>query len=174
MSISTPLLTNEWEAALASHPDQACTSTSSEACVMASGLASSGMPCYDQQRLTYHLPDCNLKIIANHISVELGKRRLISPLPPAWKSVVHVNYLGLVLKGQNSGKFLMITDLSFPHGSSVNVWISLDLTSLSYITVDNMADIVHELGRVTVSKSGHRSIIPAHTCPPAGSHAPEH
>jgi len=44
----------------------------------------------------------------------------------------------------------MITDPSFPHGASVSDEISLELTSLSYVTVDNVADIVHDLGKGTL------------------------
>jgi len=56
-------------------------------------------------------------------------------LPPAWKSIIHVNRVGLVPKRRNSGTFRMITNLLFPHGAIVNDGISPDLTSLSYITV---------------------------------------
>ena len=38
-------------------------------------------------------------------------------------------------------------DLSFPHGASVNDGISSDLLHLSYITVDDVAENVQQLGR---------------------------
>ena len=58
-----------------------------------------------------------------------------------------MNRFGLIPKGHNNGKFRLITDLSFPHGASVNDGITSDLVSLSYITVDDVAEIVQELGR---------------------------
>ena len=57
---------------------------------------------------------------------------------------MHVNRFGV---NPESPKFRLITDLSFPHGASVNDGISSDLVSLSYITVDGVAEIVQELGR---------------------------
>jgi len=45
------------------------------------------------------------------------------------------------LQGPNPGKFCLIIDLSFPHGASVNEGICVDLVSLSYITVDQVAEI---------------------------------
>ena len=57
---------------------------------------------------------------------------------------MHVNRFGLIPKGHNNGKFRLITDLS---RASVIDGISSDLVLLSYITVDDVAEIVQELGR---------------------------
>ena len=86
-------------------------------------------------------------VIADCIAKELGKGRMIDPLPTLWRPLLHVNRFGLIPKGHNNGKFRLITDLSFPHGASVNDGISSDLVSLSYISVDDVAEIVQELGR---------------------------
>ena len=45
------------------------------------------------------------------------------------------------------GKFRLITDLSYHRGRSVNNGINSDLTSLSYISVDNVTELVQQLGR---------------------------
>ncbi len=86
-------------------------------------------------------------LIEEYISKESGKGRMIGPLPMSWRPIIHLNRVGLVPKGHNSGKFRLITDLSFPHGASVNDGISPDLVSLSYIAVDDVAAIVQELGK---------------------------
>ena len=91
------------------------------------------------------MPSIMASVIADCIAKELGKGRMIDPLP--WRPLLHVNRFGLIPKGHNNGKFCLITDLSFPHGASVNDGISSDLVLLSYITVDDVAEIVQELGR---------------------------
>ena len=68
---------------------------------------------------------------------------MISPLPTSWRPLLHVNRFGLILKGHNNGKFRLITDISFGISSDY-------LVSLSYITVDDVAEIVQELGRGTL------------------------
>lgn len=50
----------------------------------------------------------------------------------------------------NAGKWRLITDLSSPHGQSVNGGIDPTLCSLTYITVDNMAGIIAKLGKGTM------------------------
>ena len=99
-----------------------------------------------------NMPSTRLRptVIADYIAKELGKGRMIGPLPPSWKPLLHISRFGLIPKGHNTGKFRLITDLSFPHGDSVNDGINPDLVSLSYITVDNVAEIVQRLGRGTL------------------------
>ena len=72
---------------------------------------------------------------------------MIGPLPRSWRPLLHINRFGLIPKGHDSGKFRLITDLSFPHGASVNEGICPDLVSLSYIAVDDVAEIVQRLGK---------------------------
>ena len=69
---------------------------------------------------------------------------MLGPFPPSWKRRLHINRLGLIPKGHRTGKFRLITDLSFPRGRS---GIDPALTSLSYITVDRIAEVVQHLGR---------------------------
>jgi len=52
----------------------------------------------------------------------------------------------VIPKGHNIGKWRLITDLSFPEGSSVNDGIDSELCSLSYVTMDEVASIVAGLG----------------------------
>ena len=74
---------------------------------------------------------------------ELARGRM---LPSSWKNRFHLNRFGLLPKGHNTGKYRLITDLSFPRGASVNDGIDPALTSLSYITVDSVAQVVRQLG----------------------------
>ena len=49
-------------------------------------------------------------------------------------------------KGHDQGKWWLITDLSFPHGHSVNDGIYPSLCSLTYSTVDEVTGLVMRLG----------------------------
>ena len=60
---------------------------------------------------------------------------------------IHINRFGVIPKGHNTGKWMLITDLSFPPNHSVNDGIDPSLCSLSYISVDQVADIATQYGR---------------------------
>lgn len=77
----------------------------------------------------------------------------------------------MIPKGHNTEKWRLITDLSCPAGLNVNDGIDPELCSLSYTTVDDVAEIVSELGKgILLAKvnivSAYR-LIPVHPqdCP---------
>ena len=71
----------------------------------------------------------------------LGPFQSPEGLPP-----LHINRFGVIPKGLNTGKWRLITDLSFPRGTSVNDGIDPSFCSLSYTTVDDIAAAVTALG----------------------------
>ena len=71
--------------------------------------------------------------------------------------------IGVIPKGHNTGKWRLITDLSFPKSKSVNDGISPQLCSLEYTSVDKVAEATRQLGRGTLMakvniKSAYRLI----------------
>ncbi len=52
---------------------------------------------------------------------------------------LHISRFGVIPKGHNTGKFRLITDLSFPAGQSVNDGVDSELCSLVYTKVDEVA-----------------------------------
>jgi hypothetical protein len=86
-------------------------------------------------------------VVSEYLAGELARGRMLSPfcksapLPP-----LHVNRFGVIPKG-HSGKWRLITDLSFPRDHSVNDGIDPLLCLLTYSTVDEVADLVAVLGR---------------------------
>ena len=62
----------------------------------------------------------------------------------------HVNRMGLTPKGHNTGKWRLITDLSYPRGASVNDGIDPPLCSLSYTSVDDVANRISAMGNGTL------------------------
>ena len=87
------------------------------------------------------------EVIRDYLQSELAKGRMLGPfsstesLPP-----VHINKFGVIPKGHNTGKWRLISDLSFPRGRSVNDGIDEALYSLSYISVDHIAAKAAQLG----------------------------
>ena len=60
---------------------------------------------------------------------------------------LYVNRFGVIPKGHNTGKWRLITDLSYPPGQSINDGIDPALCSLSYASVDQVAKVVVEFGK---------------------------
>ena len=87
------------------------------------------------------------QVVTDYLQAELSRGRMLGPfcsvcdLPP-----LHINRFGVIPKGHNTGKWRLITDLSFPHGHSVNDGIDPSLCSLAYTTVDDIAATVASLG----------------------------
>ena len=78
---------------------------------------------------------------------------------------IQLSSFGVIPK-KSSGQWHLILDISTPHGRSVNDGIDKNLCSLSYISVDNVARQVVELGRGTKLakmdiKSAYR-LVPVH------------
>ncbi len=60
---------------------------------------------------------------------------------------VHCSPFGVIPKKGKAGKWRLIVDLSSPAGLNVNDGIDRELSSLSYISVDDVMRRVLELGR---------------------------
>ena len=87
-------------------------------------------------------------ITSDYLQKEFSLGRMLGPysdtqsLPP-----LHINRFRVIPKGHNTGKWRLITDLSYPTGMSVNNGIDPALCSLSYTTVDDIAELVFNLGK---------------------------
>eukprot|EP00731_Ephydatia_muelleri_P011099 Em0005g1685a len=143
----TPLILAAWEAALARHPDR------DFAAYICSGIrfgfrigfvrSCSLKSASANMFSSFQHPD----IIQEYISKELDLGRMLGPLDPTCYTTVHINRFGVVPKGHNTGKWRLITDLSYPPGHSVNDGIDPELCSLHYTSVDDMATVAAELGQ---------------------------
>ena len=104
--------------------------------------------------------------VDEHILSELVAGRLLGPLPPPQKALVHTSPIGIIPKPHQPEQWRMITDLSCPQSFSVNDGISPDLCSLRYASVDDAVAIILNLGRDMLLikldiKDAYR-IIPVH------------
>ena len=93
--------------------------------------------------------------------------RLIGPLASGEAVAVHCSPIGIISKQHKPGKWRLIHDLSSPEGASINDGISPDLSSLIYLTVDQVAQgNIVRLGPGTLlakldAKSAYK-IVPVH------------
>ena len=81
-------------------------------------------------------------VVQTYLEGECAKGRMLGPfsrteaqiLPP-----LHISRFGVIPKGHDTGKWHLITDLSYPPGENVNDSISPELCSLTYTSVDKVA-----------------------------------
>ncbi len=147
-SVSTPLVTASWADVLASHPDQAFASYIVRG--LQEGFRIGYSRCTPLQSAQVNMQSAreHPEIIADYIQKELSLGRLLGPLTPSeTPQATHINRFGVIPKGHNTNKWRLITDLSFPHGASVNDGIDPAFCSLSYTTVDDVAAIIATQGQ---------------------------
>lgn len=104
-------------------------------------------------------------VVRDYLAKECALGRVLGPFDPASLPQVHVSRFGVIPKG-TSGQWRLILDLSSPEGHSVNDGIDSDICSLSYVTVDDAAKAILQMGsgglltKVDI-KSAYR-IVPVH------------
>lgn len=97
-------------------------------------------------------PICFRRRITRKLSLTTFRRRFHSDacLAPsttlAGYAQLHINRFGVIPKGHNTGKWRLITDLSHPQDFSVNDGIDPALCSLTYTSVDEIAETAAHLG----------------------------
>ena len=143
-SISTPLRVEAWSLALSSHPDRAFAHYITDD--LHSGFRVGfryGSPLRSASSNMLSALD-HPDVVTSYLSKEVSLGQMLGPfqtttnLPP-----LHINRFGVIPKGHNTGKWRLITDLSFLHGHSVN---DPTLCSLAYTTVDDIAAAAVHLG----------------------------
>ncbi|KAL5469194.1 hypothetical protein EMCRGX_G030413 [Ephydatia muelleri] len=146
----SPLRADLFKGALEDHPDRRYSD------YITNGLAEGFRVGFDRRQqlrsATHNLPSVSEhdSVVSSYINTELSANRLLGPLPSRIARYTHRSRIGVVPKGHNTGKWRLITDLSFPPGFSVNDGISSALCSLSYISVDTAAAVITSLGQGTL------------------------
>ena len=78
--------------------------------------------------------------------MEAGKVALAGTFQQAKAWGIHCTLFGVIPKKNRPGKFRLILNLSAPEGVSVNSGITKELASLSYVTLDKVAESAARLG----------------------------
>ena len=87
------------------------------------------------------------KVVTDYLKKELSLGRMLGPSPPGFSTPeLHINRFGIIPKGHETGRWRLITDLSFPPERSVNDGVDAVLCSLVYTSVDRVAEVAAFLG----------------------------
>ena len=86
-------------------------------------------------------------VIDEYLKQETELGNILGPFPKATAPAVHINRFGVIPKKHQVGKWRLITDLSFPEGSSINDGIDANVCSLTYITVQEVAHRAISMGK---------------------------
>ena len=89
-------------------------------------------------------------MVESYIEKEVLLGRMVHITDPSTLPCVHTSPFGVIPKKHRPGKWRLIVDLSAPDGHSVNDFIEKELSTLSYISIDNIAQVVLELGKGTL------------------------
>ena len=88
-----------------------------------------------------------MKSASEYLANEREAGRLLGPLAQKETEGVQISPFGVIPKSHQLGKWRLILDLSSLKGRSVNDGISRQLCSLSYLAVDDVAEVALQLGR---------------------------
>ena len=62
----------------------------------------------------------NPEVIEDYLSKEGASGNILGPFTLESATKVHINRIGAILKKHQTGKWRVITDLSFPEGANIN------------------------------------------------------
>lgn len=165
--VSTPLVVREWSCILHSHPDQAfaryiCEDLQFGFCIG-----------FDRSAPLRSAPTNMLSaqlhpiVVTQYLEKEKRLGRMLGPFDLQQLTVpLHINRFGVIPKGCNTGKWQLITNLSYPPGHSVNDGIDPSLCSLTYTTVEEVTQLITQfhsgalLAKIDID-SAYR-LIPVH------------
>ena len=148
MAGSTPLSLPAWDEALSSHPDKAYARYVCQGLCWGFRVGFQYNSPLKPAQANMESANQHPEVISEYLHKECSLGRMLGPFPePLQLPRLHVNRFGVIPKGHNTGKFRLITDLSFPPGQSVNDGIDPSLCSLVYTTVDEVAAQAAALGR---------------------------
>ena len=151
--ITTPLKLEKWRAGLEKHPDKEFTE------LILQGIEEGFRVGYDARAATLKQKPGNLisaaeqpEVVSIYLEKELRASRIlrVGSEDEARSLGIHCSPFGVIPKKNKPNKWRLIVNLSALESHSVNDGISKELASLSYVSVDDVAARVRQLGRGTV------------------------
>ena len=140
-SVRSPLSPTAWAAALSGHPDRALAGFLLRG--LSEGFRIGFFRSAPLRGATRNMLSAlqHPEVVESYLEKECSLQRMLGPFPPETLPRLHINRFGVIPKGHNTGKWRLVTDLSYPPGASVNDGIDPDLCSLSYTTVEDVAAV---------------------------------
>ena len=149
--LSTPLMFSAWDRALQAHPDRAFARYILRGIQHGFRIGFNRTSPLKSAKQNMQSALIHHDVIRQYLSKECSLGRMLGPFTGdsllSLLPLCHVNRFGVIPKGHNTGKWRLITDLSFPPGGSVNDGIDPTLCSLAYTSVDQVAEVVAQYGR---------------------------
>lgn len=151
-NIVTPLKPEVWQRELADYPEK------SLAELVVRGIECGFRIGYEQERCSLRPKRQNMvsaaeqeEVVTQYLAKELegGRIAKVGSMQEAEELGIHCSPFGVIPKRNKPGQWRLIVNLSAPEGGSVNDGIDRDLASLSYVSVDEVAEAVLNLGRGT-------------------------
>lgn len=146
--VRTPLKLKAWKEKLKHHPDKDYVR------YILRGIEQGFCIGVEDQRPSFRPASQNMlsakqhpSVIEEYIQKEVANGNMFGPFTPQGAPKVHINRFGAIPKKYQPGKWRLITDLSYPEGHSINDSIKSELASLTYITVDEIANQAVALGK---------------------------
>ena len=139
-----------WQRALADHPDGAF------AKYIVRGLTDGFRVGFQYEECIIREHPANMKVadpqvVTDYLRAEREANRVIvMSLEEATELGVHSSPIGIIPKKNKPNKWRLIVDLSAPAGGSVNDGINKELCSMSYMSVDAIAEKVVAWGKSTL------------------------
>ena len=108
----------------------------------------------------------HLLVVESYLRSERAEGRMIGLVDSKSVPGLHTNRFGVIPKDHATNRWRLITDLSFPEGTSINDGIRPELCSLTYTSVDRVARAAEQLGPGALlakvdTKSAYR-LVPVH------------
>ena len=150
MEVITPMRKEVWSGELVEHPDR----TLAESIVK--GITDGFMVGYNPGRAKLEEQGRNMQsaaeqegVVDSYIRAKQAEGRvmLVDNPAKARKLGVHCNPFGVIPKKRKPGKYRLTLNLSAPEGCSVNDGIDKELAGLSYVSVEEVVEVVAKLGR---------------------------
>ena len=136
MGIRTPLCTAAWDRVSVSHPDRAFAHYVSQGLHQGFRIGFNHRAPLKSAASNMGSTHQHPTVIREYIDKESSLGHMLGPFPnaSALPPPIHINRFGVIPKGHNTGKWRLITDLSFPPSQSINDGIDPSLCSLSGVS----------------------------------------
>ena len=145
--VITPLRWRQWAQALAQHPDRQFVSYVVEGIRSGFRVGSNyAQVQYSPAKRNMPSAEEHANIVTDYLKAEVTQGRVCGPFVPASWPQVQISRFGVIPKS-TPGKWRLILDLSSPEGRSVNDGIDGAHCSLSYVSVDDAAQLVRNQGK---------------------------
>jgi hypothetical protein len=140
--VATPLIVDVWDAALKNHPDRDYAKYITAGLRHGFRIGVDPTCTLSAAKSNMLSVICNPMVVEKYLEEEVLVGNILGPFSPGQLCKIHINRFG----HNQPGKWCLITDLSHSSNASINDAIDPQLSSLSYIPVDQIARRAMQLG----------------------------